>query len=103
MKLLTKEIEKALPPLYANESKRPEDTRIIVKFFAPWSNWTWYASEGTRDENGDMRFFGMVHGHEKELGYFMLSELESVRGPLGLRIERDLHFGMKHTLAEVMA
>lgn len=27
-----------------------------------------------------------------ELGYVSLTELASVRGPLGLRIERDLHF-----------
>jgi hypothetical protein len=27
-----------------------------------------------------------------ELGYVMLSELGSVRGPLGLGIERDIHF-----------
>ena len=31
----------------------------------------------------------MVHGHYQELGYFILSELESARGPLGLKIERD--------------
>ncbi|OHB59060.1 MAG: hypothetical protein A2Y12_18475 [Planctomycetes bacterium GWF2_42_9] len=36
--------------------------------------------------------FGLVLGHERELGYFSLSELESCQGPLGLRIERDLHF-----------
>ena len=29
---------------------------------------------------------------EKELGYFTLAELESVTGPGGLKIERDLYF-----------
>src|SRR5665811_323998 len=37
-------------------------------------------------------FFGYVCGMEEEWGYFVLSELESVRGPLGLEIERDLYF-----------
>jgi len=37
-------------------------------------------------------FFGLVIGFEAEFGYFSLSELESVRGPLGLPIERDQHF-----------
>jgi len=37
-------------------------------------------------------FFGYVIGHEEEWGYFLLSELESVRGPGGLTIERDLYF-----------
>ena len=36
-----------------------------------------------------------------ELGYTLLSELESVRGPGGLKIERDLWFPPT-TLAEVM-
>jgi hypothetical protein len=29
---------------------------------------------------------------ESEFGYFLLSELESVRTPLGLQVERDLTF-----------
>ncbi len=34
--------------------------------------------------------FGLVCGQVEELGYFSLGELRAVRGPLGLRIERDL-------------
>ena len=71
---------------------------IVVKFFCPWNQWTWFATEGER-EGADWRFFGMVHGHEKELGYFLLSELAAVRGPGGLRIERDMYF--TGTLADV--
>ena len=37
------------------------------------------------------QFFGLVDGLEAELGYFWLSELTGVRGPLGLPIERDLY------------
>ena len=48
----------------------------------------------------DYKFFGLVFGHERELGYVLLSELEEVRGPMGLPIERDLHFKPK-TLAEI--
>lgn len=40
----------------------------------------------------DYLFFGLVHGFEKEWGYFSLKELESVTGPHGLKIERDLYF-----------
>ena len=39
--------------------------------------------------------FGLVDGHEKELGYVSLNELRSVRGPLGLPIERDLYWQPK--------
>ncbi len=48
----------------------------------------------------DFQFFGLVDGFEKELGYFNLSELEEVTGPLGLPIERDLWFEPK-TLEEI--
>jgi hypothetical protein len=88
--LLPQEVKDNLPKLYSTE--RLEDPEVKIKFFCPWSNWTWYATEGQEDEDGDFRFFGLTDGHEKELGYFVLSELMSVRGPGGLTIERDLHF-----------
>ena len=43
-------------------------------------------------EDGDFRFFGLVIGYAREFGYFLLSELEALRTPLGLKVERDLHF-----------
>ena len=39
--------------------------------------------------------FGLVEGHVKELGYVSLNELMSVRGPMGLAIERDLYWSPK--------
>ena len=100
MKMLTKANRKALPKLYANEDKPLDEAMAIVKFFTPWTNWTWYASEGepVLDDQGneiDFKFFGLVDGHEKELGYFVLSELESVIGRFGLKIERDMHWEPK--------
>ena len=96
MVLLTKEILKKLPPLYSQEEKGL-DAIAIVKFFTPDSGWTWYATEF----DGEGTFFGLVEGIEKELGYFRLSELKSIRGTLGLPIERDLYFKPK-TLKELM-
>ena len=89
MKLLTAELLANLPPLYAQE-KIP-DPVVHAKFFTPDSNWTWYVTEGEADGD-DFRFFGYVCGMEEEFGYFVLSDLESARGPMGLEIERDLHF-----------
>ena len=43
MKLITDEIKKTLPPLYSQEHN-PEP-QAVLKFFTPWSNWTWYAIE----------------------------------------------------------
>lgn len=86
MKLMTKEIKAKLPPLYSQE-KNP-DPIVWTMFFCPWNDWKWYAIEF----DGVDTFFGMVHGHAKELGYFTLSEFQSVRGPGGLGIERDLYW-----------
>jgi hypothetical protein len=94
MTLLTKKIREELPPLYANEGK--SDAKVIVKFFTPDSNWTWYATEF----DGVDTFFGLVDGFEQELGYFSLEELEGIHGPLGLLVERDMHFEPK-PLSEV--
>lgn len=92
MQLLTAELRKSLPPLYSQESQK--DPQVMCKFFTPDSNWTWFVTEGSPDEENDrdVRFFGFVCGFEEEWGYFMLSELESAVGPLRLPIERDLHF-----------
>jgi hypothetical protein len=95
MKLLTQEIRKKLPPLYSQEDKGGKAV-VHLKLFTPDSNWTWLATEF----DGEDTFFGLVEGHEKELGYFSLKELESVRGALGLPIERDLYFQPK-TLEEI--
>lgn len=89
MQLLTEELRRMLPPLYAQE--HADDAMVYVKFFTPWTSWTWYITEGS-PEDDDFIFFCYVIGQEREWGYSSLRELESVRGPAGLTIERDLHF-----------
>jgi len=129
MKLLTKAIEAKLP------KHGDGDGTAYVKFFTPWTNWTWYgceaeaiieledgmcesvslgdikdgAYEGWRAKKRvemrnprndrwatvtlvDIHFFGYVEGFSSEWGYFSLTELASVKGPFGLKIERDLHW-----------
>ncbi len=87
MTLLTQELRAKLPSLYTQDGKYGKAI-AYAKFFTPDANWTWYATEF----DGEDLFFGLVDGHEKELGYFRLSELEEVNGPMSLPIERDLHF-----------
>jgi Protein of unknown function (DUF2958) len=92
MELLTDELRAQLPTLYAQENEK--DQIIHVKFFTPWTGWTWFVTEGSQEDE-DFIFFGYVIGPEAEWGYFSLRELESVRGPAGLTIERDLYFTPK--------
>ena len=89
MRLLTDELRAQLPKLYAQEHEK--DKMVYAKFFTPWTGWTWFVTEGSTEED-DFIFFGFVIGQEHEWGYFSLNELESVGGPGGLTIERDLHF-----------
>ncbi len=87
-----------LPPLYFSEELSPENTLVPVKFFTPDASWTWYAIEYDPETR---TFFGLVDGLERELGYFNLDELESLRGPLGLSVERDLLWNESTTLNEI--
>jgi hypothetical protein len=104
MKLLPYKIRERLPSLGGQDGKGGKAV-AYAKCFSPSSSWSWYITEGSpvRDKNNDVVdyiLFGLVDGHEKELGYFHLSELESVNGPMGLPIERDLYWQPK-TLEEI--
>ena len=93
--LLPLSLEKILPKLYATEKTPTNEKIVYAKFFVPFILWTWFVMEGAWDEDQeDFTFFGLVHGIEKEFGYFSLNELESigVSNPSLCRIERDLYF-----------
>ena len=94
--LLPDQVRRQLPGLYECEHQGLNAV-ARVKFFTPDSRWTWYATEF----DGEDVFFGLVSGLEVELGYFSLSELLSVRGPMGLPVERDPYFIPK-SLQELM-
>ena len=85
MKLLTPHLADRLT---AN-GKASGDHAPVVKFFSPVGAGTWLFSE----IDGDILFglcdlgFGCA-----ELGSASLSEIEALRLPCGLTIERDLHF-----------
>jgi hypothetical protein len=94
--LLPLDIRQQLPDLYSGDEYGLE-AKSQVKFFTPDSNWSWFVSEF----DGEDILFGLVSGFEVELGYFSLRELENVKGPLGVPIERDLYF-VPRTLQELM-
>ena len=68
------------------------DPYPVVKLFAPDAGATWLLTE-LDPEDPDIAFglcdLGLGH---PELGFVRLSDLERLRGRLGLPIERDLHF-----------
>ena len=87
-KLIPQTLLSDIPDLYATEEEN--NPLCHVKLFTPDSNWTWYIIEFSKADRSTC--YGYVQGLDSELGYFTLEELESIHGPLGLVIERDLSF-----------
>lgn len=84
MKLLTAELKKKLTKAgYDNETP-------ICKLFTPWGKATWLV---TGIENNiiigwaDLGMGCVEHG-----SIATIEEMESIRGPFGLKIERDLYW-----------
>ena len=79
MELLTEEILSKFEshPIRSQDGKGL-DAEVLVKYFNPCGRGTWLITEGY------CRLF------EWEWGYLMLSELQSIRLPFGMAIERDM-------------
>lgn len=103
MKLITKALEERFEkyPLGSQDGLGGK-AKVIAKFFNPMGVGTWIITEGEKIENGDYEMFGYCNlGDDEmaELGYVMLSELENIRLPFGLGIERDLYMPKDTELA----
>jgi hypothetical protein len=84
----------------ASEEQDRFDPFPVVKLFTPDASATWLITEAY-PEGGDIRLFGLMDPGlgDTALGYAMLSEIEDVRGKLGLPVERDLDFKAEHRLS----
>ena len=78
---------------------RDIDPHPVVKLFTPDAGCTWLLTEIDPDDTD--REFGLcdLSLGFPELGCVSLNELQSVRGKLGLPVERDLSFDADKTLA----
>lgn len=106
MKLITKELERKFEkyPLGSQEGLLG-NAKVIAKFFNPTGVGTWLITEASKLENGDYQMFGYCHlGYDEyaEFGYVNLSELENLKLPFGLTIERDLYMPENLNLIEAM-
>lgn len=103
--LMTEELRKALPPIYANENIKSNDVKVIAHFFHPYGQGDWYVTEF---DGEDMMFGWVAMGGDPELGYIYLPELVELRATVKGRkmpfqaIERDAHWTVK-TWGEVCA
>ncbi|QOF73403.1 DUF2958 domain-containing protein [Aminobacter sp. SR38] len=84
----------------ASEVQDRFDPFPVVKLFTPDASATWLLSEAYPEES-EVRLFGLMDPGlgDPALGYALLSEIEDVRGKLGLPVERDLWFKAEHRLS----
>lgn len=109
MKLLTQEhIRRLLANGRWNQSRsmqgvKLDDFRPVVKCFTPWGSAAWLFTE--LDPHEPDIAFGLcdLGLGDPEIGKVRLSELVSLRGPGGLRVERDRWFRASKTLSAYAA
>ena len=89
--LLTEALIKRFAEVGSQENE--SDPIIIAKFFDPTGAGTWWATEYDPAERLFYGYATLGLGEDcDEWGNFSLDELESVKGRMGLGIERDRHF-----------
>lgn len=93
MKLLTKAIINRFKQIGSQENAK--DPIVIAKFFNPTGAGTWFATEFNENEQIFFGYVSIFGDYNDEFGYFSLRELENIRLPMGLKIERDLYFDEK--------
>ena len=99
MNLLTKPIEKKLRANSAAQDGS-KSFNAVVKYFDPTGAGQWYLSE-LDDDNIGFGVCDLGMGFP-ELGSVSLDELKSIKGALGLGIERDLSFDSnKYSLQDI--
>lgn len=70
---------------------REQDHKPVVKFFTPDAQATWLFSELAADEDTLFGLCDLGQG-TPELGYASLAEIQALRGPMRLLVERDRFF-----------
>ena len=87
MELIPKKLLNRIPKLYETE----EQTNPVVHIKLFLDGWTWFITEISIDNN---ICFGYVISpfSSGELGYFSLEEIKTIKGSLGIGVERDLTF-----------
>jgi hypothetical protein len=101
MKLLTKKLIQQMPTLDESSDKSIDEQFVYVKLFNPCGAGTWYITSYSEEDNLAFGFVNLGDAEMAELGYISIEELETLRLPLGMKIERDLWFD-KMPLKEVM-
>lgn len=106
MQLMTKELEEVFKqfPLGSQDGLRG-NAKVIAKYFNPMGAGTWFITEAEKQENGDFMMYGYCHlgdSDSAEFGYVTLSQLQEIKLPFGMTIERDLYLSKDSTVIDAM-
>ena len=103
MELMTKKQEEQLVKNHKASQANPDKDlkhKAVIKLFNPAGLGTWYASEYDPETK---LAFGVADLGFPEMGSFAMYELEDLKLPMGLKIERDLSFKEnKYSLKECL-
>lgn len=112
---LPPEIDAAIKqtPYRSTENIARDEKKVIARFFNPCGAGVWYVLEGTEEYSLPDELYEDNCGHVvygacsitdyMELGCFSLAELQQLKLPHGLYIERDeAVLPFEHTLGELM-
>jgi len=89
MKLITKKLEKRFKEIGSQE--KVKDPIVIAKLFNPAGGGTWYLTEYDPKTQIAFGYVSIFGDHNDEWGSFAIWELQKIKLPLGLGIERDLY------------
>lgn len=92
MKLFTKAILNKLPTLDESAQLSISEQKVWMKLFNPCGVGTWYITALDPETNEAFGFVNLGNSQFAELGYININELQSIKLPLGMKIERDIHF-----------
>ena len=95
MKLITKEIETKLSKNTGNFLV----DKPYLKLFSPVGSATWLITEYNKETDELFGLCDLGHG-SPEIGYVSLKELQSIKLPFELSIERDKYWEPDKTLSE---
>lgn len=98
MELILQSVLKKLPPLYSTKNTSSDKVKVPIHLFSPWGSFDCYIFEYDPAERVARAFIKM--GGQEEIGLVSIDELESVRGPLGLKIERSVHWDANTKLSK---
>jgi len=104
LKLLPHKIRENLPILGSQQSKGGQ-AKVWAKCCTADGSFIWYITEGSARRNVDgmavdYLLYGLVDGPGRQLDYFWLSDLTTVRSPTGLPAQRDPHW-QPRSLAQI--